>query len=53
MAILDDLALIPRKHKNGTGNNKTVTSVYITPDKLDATRAIAKVHNVSISGVMD
>jgi hypothetical protein len=53
MAILDDLALIPRKHKNGTGNNKTVTSVYITHDKLNATRAIAKVHNVSISGVME
>jgi hypothetical protein len=53
MTILDDIAKIPRKHKNGLGNSKTITSVYINPITLDAARAMAKRHNVSISGFME
>jgi hypothetical protein len=53
MAIADDIAKIPRKHKNGLGNIKTITSVYVNPLTLDGARALAKAHNVSISGVME
>jgi hypothetical protein len=53
MTIQDDIAKIPRKLKNGTGSIKTVTSVYVDPVKLNATRTIAKAHNVSISGIIE
>lgn len=53
MTILDDIAKIPRKHKNGFGNIKTITSVYINPVTLDVAKAIAKQYNVSISGFME
>ena len=53
MTIQDDIAKIPRKLKNGTGGVKTVTSVYVDPAKLGATRNIAKSHNVSISGIIE
>jgi hypothetical protein len=53
MALLDDIAKIPRKHKNGLGSIKIVTSVYINPVTLDASRTLAKQHNVSISGVIE
>jgi hypothetical protein len=53
MTLLDDIAKIPRKHKNGLGNIKTITSVYINPETLEAARAMAKQHNVSISGVIE
>jgi hypothetical protein len=53
MTILEDIARIPRKHKNGLGGTKPITSVYINPGTLDAIRAIAKQHKVAISGVME
>jgi hypothetical protein len=53
MSILDDLAKIPRKHANGLGSVKSITSIYITPETLDAAKAIAKQYNVSISGFME
>jgi hypothetical protein len=53
MTILDDIAKIPRKHKNGLGAIKTITSVYINPETLDATRVLAKQSSVSISGVIE
>ena len=53
MTIKDDIAKIPRKNKNGFTGHKTVTSVNIDPAKLDATRAMAKSHNVSISGIIE
>ena len=53
MTILDDISKIPRKHKNGLGNIKTITSVYIKPETLEAAKATAKRHNVSISGFME
>jgi hypothetical protein len=53
MTILDDIAKIPRKHKNGFGGSKSVTSAYIDPIKLDATRIVAAAHHVSISGIIE
>jgi predicted transcriptional regulator len=53
MTILEDIAKIPRKHKNGLGSTKIVTSVNINPVTLEAAKATAKRHNVSISGLME
>jgi hypothetical protein len=53
MTILDEFEKIPRKHKNGLGHIKTITSVYIKPETLEAAKAIAKRYNVSISGFME
>jgi hypothetical protein len=53
MTILENIAKIPRKHKNGLGSIKTITSVYIDPITLDAAKAKAKQYNVSIGGVME
>jgi hypothetical protein len=53
MTIIEDIAKIPRKQKNGLGGDKTVTSVYIRPNILAATRIVATAHHVSISGVIE
>jgi hypothetical protein len=52
MSIIDDIAKIPRKNTHGLSRYKFITSVYINPDKMDAVKAIAKEHNVSISGIL-
>jgi hypothetical protein len=53
MTVLDDFSKIPRKHRNGLGSNKSITSVYINPVTLEAARSTAKLHNVSLSGLME
>ena len=53
MSIKDDIANIPRKVKNGAGGIKTTTSVHVDPTKLGVMRAMAKSHNVSISGIVE
>jgi hypothetical protein len=53
MTVLDDIAKIPRKHKNGLDSIKSISSVYINPETLEAAKATAKRHNVSISGIME
>ena len=53
MTVLDDIAKIPRKHKNGLGSIKSISSVYINPETLEAAKATAKRHNVSISGFIE
>ena len=53
MTVLADISKIPRKHKNGLGNIKTITSVYVNPAALEAARSTAKLHNVSLSGLVD
>ena len=52
MSIIDDLAKIPRKNTHGLSKYKSITSVYVNPDKMDEVKAIAKEHNVSISGIL-
>jgi hypothetical protein len=52
MTINDDIAKIPRKNTHGLSRFKSITSVYINPDKMDAVKAISKERNVSISGIL-
>jgi hypothetical protein len=52
MSIIDDLAKTPRKNTHGLSKYKSITSVYVNPDKMDEVKSIAKEHHVSISGIM-
>jgi hypothetical protein len=52
MTIIDDIAKIPRKNTHGLSRYKSIISVYVNPDKMDAVKAIAKERNVSISGIL-
>jgi hypothetical protein len=52
MSIIDDIAKIPRKNTHGLSKYKSITSVYVNPDKMDEVKSIAKGHHVSISGIL-
>ena len=52
MSIIDDIAKIPRKNTHGLSKYKSITSVYVNPDKMDEVKSIAKEHHVSISGIL-
>jgi hypothetical protein len=53
MSILDDIAKIPRKVKNGMNNNKAATNITIDATKLETVRAFAKANKVALSGVVE
>ena len=52
MSIINDIAKIPRKNTHGLSKYKSITSVYVNPDKMDEVKSITKEHHVSISGIL-
>jgi hypothetical protein len=52
MSLIDDIAKIPRRNTHGLSKYKSITSVYVNPDKMDEVKSIAKEHHVSISGIL-